>query len=115
MTTTIDRTDGPAPAGRRLPLPVKILYTLFVAVLVPSYWSYYGPANFLWFSDIALLLTLFALWLESPFLASMQAVAVVFLELLWVVDFAAGLLFGKHPLGLSSYMFEPERSAYLRG
>jgi len=38
-----------------IPLGLKIIYTLFVCALVPVYWRQYGPANFLWFSDIALL------------------------------------------------------------
>ena len=37
-----------------IPLAVKILYTLFVCVVLPTYWRHYGPANFLWFSDLAL-------------------------------------------------------------
>src|SRR5262249_40190619 len=62
---------------RRIPLAVKVVYTAFVAVLVPYYLSFYGPANFLWICDIALLLTVVALWLESRFLASMQLIAVL--------------------------------------
>jgi len=38
-----------------IPLGLKIVYTLFVCALVPIYWRQYGAANFLWFSDIALL------------------------------------------------------------
>ena len=41
----------------QIPLWVKLGYTLFVAVLVPIYLRHYGPANFLWFSDVALLAT----------------------------------------------------------
>src|SRR5260370_33967266 len=59
-----------------IPLLLKLVVTMFVAVLVPIYWRYYGPGNFLWFSDLALFLTLAALWLESPLLASTQAVSV---------------------------------------
>jgi len=50
-------------SGREIFMLVKIIYTLFVCILVPVYWRYYGPANFLWFSDLALLLTWAALWL----------------------------------------------------
>jgi hypothetical protein len=38
-----------------IPLGLKIIYTLFACALVPIYWRQYGPTNFLWFSDIALL------------------------------------------------------------
>ena len=54
---------------REIPLSVCVPYTLFVCILVPVYWRYYGPANFLWFSDLALLIGLAALWLESVELA----------------------------------------------
>ena len=29
-----------------LPVTVKVAYTLFIVVLVPYYWTFYGPANF---------------------------------------------------------------------
>ena len=89
-----------------IPLWLKIAYTLFVCLLVPVYWRRYGPANFLWFSDIALLVTLPALWLESSMLASMMALAVVLPELAWNIDFFVRLFTGAPLIGLSSYMFD---------
>ena len=38
----------------RVPLGLKLAYTAFMAVLVPVYWRYYGPTNFLYFCDVAL-------------------------------------------------------------
>ena len=75
----------------QIPLWLKVSLTLFVCVLVPVYWAQYGPGNFLWFSDIALLLTVPALWLESALLASMSSLAVVVLEAVWIVDFLSDL------------------------
>lgn len=98
----------------RIPAWLKVPYTAFVAVLVPYYWWTYGPANFLWFCDIALLVTLVALWLESPFLFSMQAVAITLPQLLWVVDFVARLA-GVHLLGVAAYMFDPHIPLFVRG
>lgn len=108
-------TRGVFPSSGKVPLWVKVLYTAFVCVLVPSYWSYYGPANFLWFSDIALLATVPALWREDRFLASMQAVSVCMLELVWVVDFLIRLTTGVQVVGISSYMFDPARPLFIRG
>jgi hypothetical protein len=96
-------------------LLVKGLYTLGVSVVVPVYWHAYGPRNFLWFSDLALLLTVAALWLESPLLASMQAVAVVLLELLWIVDVVGRLVTGVHIIGIATYMFQTDKPRLLRG
>ena len=91
-----------------IPLDLKVGYTLFACALVPIYWRQYGSANFLWFSDIALLALVPALWLENALIASMMAVAVVFFEAIWNVDFFARLLTGKSSLGLSAYMFDPK-------
>jgi len=100
--------------GEQLPTWGKLLYTLFLGVLVPVYWIHWGPKNFLWFSDIALLTTAVALWLESPLLASMMALAVALPELGWNADFFGRLLTGRHLFGLSDYMFDPGRPRYLR-
>ena len=96
------------------PLWLKISYTLFVCFLVPVYWRHYGPANFLWFSDIALLLAVPALWLENSLLASMMALAVTIPELAWNVDFFVRLSTGKRLTGLSSYMFDRSTPRLLR-
>jgi len=91
-----------------IPLGLKITYTVFVCALVPIYWRQYGLANFLWFSDIALLALVPALWLENALLVSMMAISVVFFEALWNVDFLVRLLCGKSLVGLSAYMFDPK-------
>lgn len=92
----------------QIPLWPKALSILFVCVLVPVYWMQYGPGNFLWFSDIALLLTIPALWFESALLASMMALSVSLLELTWIVDFVVRLSTGVSVTGLSAYMFDPK-------
>ena len=39
------------PRGtNRVPLWLKVAYLTFMAVLVPVYWHYYGPTNFLIFA-----------------------------------------------------------------
>ena len=100
--------------ANRLPLALKIVYTAFMAVLVPVYWYYYGPTNFLYFCDVALFLTLAAVWLESPLLVSIGAAGIVIPQLLWNVDFFANL-FGTPLLGMTDYMFKHENSLFLRG
>jgi hypothetical protein len=98
-----------------IPLDLKIIYTLFVCALVPVYWRQYGPANFLWFSDIALLALVPALWLENTLLVSMMAISVVFFEALWNVDFFFQLSTGKSLIGLSAYMFDSKIPLFIRG
>jgi len=100
--------------SRRIPWTIKLLYTVFMAVLVPVYWSKYGPTNFLYFCDIALFLTLFAVWSEKPIFASMAAVGILLPQAIWVTDFV-GNFFGVHLTGMTNYMFDADRSAFLRG
>ena len=92
-------------------------YTLFVCVLVPVYWIEYGPSNFLWGSDIALFVTLLALWMESRLLASMMAVGVLLPETAWIIDFASRLVFGPEvvPTLGTQYMFDSETALLVRG
>lgn len=98
-----------------VPLWLKLCYTLFLLVLVPVYWVKYKPANFLWFSDIALFSIGIALWVESRMLVSMIAVGVLGLELVWNVDYFGRIIRGKPILGLSDYMFDESKTLFLRG
>lgn len=93
---------------------IKIPYTLFLGVLIPVYWIHYGPRNFLWFSDLALIMIAGAMWLQSRWLASMAAVSVLLLETAWNLDFLVRLVSGRRLLGLADYMFEAERPLPLR-
>jgi hypothetical protein len=97
----------------QIPLWVKVVYTLFVCVLVPVYLKDYGPTNFLYFCDVALLITVPALWLESPLLASMPAVGIVAPQILWIVDFLLTAL-GLPGLGMTGYMFDEKYSLFIR-
>jgi hypothetical protein len=97
-----------------IPLWLKIAYTVFVLILVPVYYKKWGPANFLWFSDIALFVMLAAVWLESSLLTSMMAVAVLLPEIAWNIEYFIRLLTGKKLFGLTDYMFDSSRSVFLR-
>ncbi|HET9502207.1 MAG TPA: membrane-associated protein [Hymenobacter sp.] len=98
----------------RLPLLLKLSVTAFVAVLVPVYYYYYGPTNFLYFCDVALLLCVVSVWTEQPLFASMAAVGILLPQALWCFDFV-GELVGVRLVGLTAYMFDPNRSLFLRG
>jgi hypothetical protein len=90
----------------QLPLCLKIVYSSYVAVVVPTYWVTYTPWNFLYFCDIALLAAVAGLWLESPLVVSMQALAITVPQLLWVVDLLCRLVTGVHVTGVTAYMFD---------
>ena len=100
--------------NRRIPTWVKVAYSVFVAIVVPCYWVTYSPWNFLYFCDIALLVTGVAIWIESPLLVSMQAVAITVPQLLWVIDFLCRLIAGVHITGVTSYMLDSSIPLFLR-
>lgn len=85
---------------------LRILYTAMVCVLVPVYVMEYGFSNFLWFSNIALLATLVAIWMGNRLLVSMMALAVVLPEIGWNIGFWGRLFFGFDLFGLLNYMFD---------
>ena len=99
---------------RKIPLVVKVVVTAFLTVLAPVYLHSYGPTNFLWFCDAALILTAAGMWLENSLLISMCAVGILIPQCLWLVDFVSSLL-GFHLLGLTSYMFDSKLPLFTRG
>lgn len=98
-----------------LPLWLKVIYLLFLFILIPVYYKKYGPENFLWFSDLGLFGTGLALWIESSLLISMVATGVLLPELFWNVLFFLRLFTGKRVGALTDYMFDPKNSLFLRG
>lgn len=103
-----------AHSSQLIPLWLKVAYTAFLAVMVPVYWHFYGPTNFLYFCDIALLFTLAGVWLESPLLISMPAVGILLPQAMWCVDFFVQLC-GVRLTGMTAYMFDGAKPLYLRG
>jgi hypothetical protein len=98
-----------------IPLWFKLAYTAFVLYGMAVWWKNYGWKNFLWFSDIAFIGAVPAMWLESGALSSVLTVAVLLPELLWNVDYVLRLLLRRRITGLTDYMFEPDRPLLLRG
>jgi hypothetical protein len=99
-----------------IPLWVKVLYTAFIAVVIPIYLKRYGPTNFLYFCDVAFMTTLIGMWLESSVILSAALVGIFMPQMLWVADFIFELgnflhLFGAdrkiHLTGMTEYMFRP--------
>lgn len=98
----------------RIPLWLKIAYTGFLAVMIPVYWANYGPTNFFYFCDMALLITLVGIWREDALLISMPAVGILIPQALWCLDFLVQLCGGKLT-GMTGYMFDENKSLFLRG
>jgi len=112
-STTLAASDQPSRDKRRFPLAIKLIYTAFVAVMVPVYLRDYGPTNFLYFCDVAVFLTLAGIWLESALPISMSAVGILLPQTLWLLDFG-GQLLGFHGLGMTAYMFDRNLPLFTR-
>ena len=66
------------------------------------------------FLDMALLFTLVGMWTESRLLISMQAIAILLPQTIWVIDFLVRAC-GGHLLGMTDYMFNPSLTLFTRG
>ncbi len=97
-----------------VPLWLKVGWTAMVLGIVLIYWRHLGPANFLWFSDIAFFALVPGLWLESTFIVSLAACMVLVPEILWSVSFFGALLRVPRLTALADYMFDRRRPLWLR-
>jgi hypothetical protein len=92
----------------RVPLWLKITWTVWLMAWAPIYWNHYGLQNFLFFCDIGNILIGIGLWLESPLLFSWQACGLLLFQSLYTVDLVGALVSGHHVIGGTEYMFSPE-------
>jgi hypothetical protein len=99
---------------RRIPLWLKIGWSVWVAVWIPLYWRQYGPTTFLWLCDVANLLILAGLWTESALLFSWQAVSVLLVQIAYTADVLGRLLFGRHLIGGTEWMFQDDIAMKIR-
>lgn len=110
LTSSTKDPSARAVSGKDIPLWIKLPFTLIAVAVFVAYWDYLGPANYLWFSDIALFLLVPALWIGSRLIASAMAVAVLIPEIIWVLDF---ITFSQFSF-LTNYMFDPEVALHIR-
>lgn len=104
-----------SPVIEAVSVGFRALFAVLVAVVVPVYIVKYGPANFLWFSDIGLLGICAALWLEQPLLGSMMSLAVLLPETVWLVSFVTGAIAKERGITtLAAYMFDARIPFFLR-
>jgi hypothetical protein len=110
----------PAGAGTsrisamRIPLWLKIAWTMWVAAWVPLYYKQYGAQNFLYFCDLGNFFIAVALWTESRLIFSWQATGLLLFQILYTMDLLGALATGKHVIGGTEYMFDPAIPLLLR-
>jgi hypothetical protein len=99
---------------RRIPLWLKIGWTAWTALWAVAYALHHGPENFLWFCDLANFAIAAALWIESPLLLSWQAVSVLLVQILYLVDVAVRFFLGFYPIGATKFMFDEKIPVEIR-
>jgi hypothetical protein len=92
--------------GRRIPLWLKIAWTVWVAVWVPLYYRQWGFSTFLWFCDIANFMILAALWTESSLIFSWQGVSVLLFQIMFTVDVLGRAVVRRHLIGGTEWVFD---------
>ncbi len=98
----------------RVPVWLKILWTIWIVLWVPFYWRQYGTQNFLYFCDLGNVLIAAALWLESPLLFSWQATGLLLFQSLYTIDLWGAILSGRHFIGGTEYMFDQGIPLFVR-
>lgn len=94
--------------SHRLPLWLKLAFTLWILAWAPAYAWKLGWQNFLWLCDLASFLILMGLWLEHRVLLSAQLLAVFLVGVFWSLDVGTALIAGFHPIGGTEYMFDTD-------
>jgi hypothetical protein len=101
-------------AGMRIPLWLKVGWSLWVLVWMPVYWHQYGSQNFLYFCDLGNFFIAVGLWLESPLIFSWQACGLLLFQSLYTIDLFGAVLTGRHFVGGTEYMFDPRLPLLVR-
>ena len=87
-----------------------IWLVLFIAV----YGWAYGAANFIRLCDVAVILTCIGILSGSALLVSSQAVSSLVVDLAWDLDLLWRLLFGRHLIGGTEYMWDARYPLWVR-
>lgn len=93
---------------------LRWLGLLWLAAWAPAYWSVWGWPNFLHLCDMAVILTCIGLWSSSAMLLSSQAINSILADAAWCLDAGWRLLFGRHLVGGTEYMWDPQYPLWVR-
>ncbi|HUO35163.1 MAG TPA: hypothetical protein VMU43_09230 [Candidatus Acidoferrum sp.] len=99
---------------RALPVATRVVAILFLLLWAPIYWHFWGPANFIFLCDIAVILGCLGLASGNPLLISSQAVSILPTSAFWTLDVVWHILFGGHIFSGAEYMFDPQYPLWLR-
>jgi hypothetical protein len=106
-------TATPAPC-QKIPDWLRWLALVSLVLWFAVYWHAWGPANFLHLCDIAVILTCIGLYTNNALLISSQAVSSVLIDIVWTLDAATRLFFGRHLIGGTEYLFDSTTPLWAR-
>lgn len=86
----------------------------FLAVYLPAYAIAYGFANFLFLCNLSVILSVAGIWACHPVLLSSQAVAMLLVGSAWTLDVVGRVLVGRHLIGGTEYMWDPQWPLFTR-
>jgi hypothetical protein len=98
----------------RLPLWLKIGWTIWLLIWIPIYWKQYGAQNFLYFCDLGNVLIAISLWMESSLIFSWQACGLLIFQTLYTIDLLFAVMMGGHFLGATEFMFDSRVPLFVR-
>ena len=87
---------------------------VWLVVFVAGYGWAYGAANFIRLCDVAVIMTCLGIMTGSALLVSSQAVSSLVVDLAWDLDLLWRLLFGRHLIGGTEYMWDPRYPLWVR-
>ncbi len=97
-----------------IPAWLRWLAVLWLAVWTPTYWRAWDWPNFVHLCDVAVFLTCAGLWFNNALLLSSQAVSSIAIDLVWTFDVLWRLLFAKHLIGGTEYMWDSHVALWIR-
>ena len=106
----------PAEAAQAKPIPswLRLAAVVWVAIWLPAYWRTWGGVNFLRLCDVTIILTCIGLWTSNSLLLSSQAVATILVDLAWMLDVAWRVIFARHLVGGTEYMWDARAPLWVR-
>jgi len=99
---------------RQIPTWLRWLALLWLVVWVPTYWRTWGWPNFVHLCDVAVFLTCAGLWFNNALLLSSQAISSIAVDFVWSLDVLSRLLFAKHLLGGTEYLWDARVALWVR-
>jgi hypothetical protein len=108
------KTSTSSAVSDRIPDWLRWLALVWLFVWFPVYWHAWGAANFLHLCDVAVILTCLGLWTNNALALSSQVVSSVVIDILWALDVAAWLVFHRHFISGTEYLFDTACPLWIR-